>query len=266
MSITDQIEGLHSSDEANYCAISAAFREERALINELASVYDSCVEALRPALKDDAHFVAFNFICGLGRKHLLLGAMSLFRAHSMQMFRETRAAMEAAGMAFCAMKHKDMLKILLDDVGTPETREAVMKTFTQKRIFRKEKRVFRRLDNDYDYCSWRTHTNMAGFASHLTKEGGNRFNITTQDIQTEQAGTSIPLFLISLCLSHFHILTSVDETFDHLPVTDALEAFMVARETFEAKLMQIILKHRGTSIAAHMEDEQWLNAALDPDR
>ena len=182
------------------------------------------------------------------------------------MFRETRAAVEAAGLAFCTMKHKDMLQILLADVGTPETREAVKKPFTQKRIFPKDKRVFRRLGNDYDYCSCRAHSNMAGLASHLTKEGGNRFNIVTQDIQTEQAVTLIPLFLISLWFSHLHILTSVDESFEHLPVTHELEAFMVARETCEAKLMHVVMKHRGASIVQSMQDEKWLAAALDPQR
>jgi hypothetical protein len=107
---------------------------------------------------------------------------------------------------------------------------------------------------------------MAAVASHLEKGGKNRFNIVTQDIQTEQAATVIPIFLISLCFSHLHILISVDETFDHLPVTDELEAFRLARETFEAKLMQIVIKHRGASIAQRMQDEEWLKTALDPER
>jgi hypothetical protein len=264
--IIDQLAALHAHDETNYSGISSALPEEHALVNELSAVYDACVEMLRPALKDNAHFVAFNLICGMARKHLLLGALSLFRAHSIQMFRETRAAVEAGGIAFCAMKHKDMLKILIADVGTSETREAVRNTFTQKRIFPKNKRVFRRLNDDYDYCSWRAHTNMAGLASHLTKEGGNRFNITIQDIQPEQAGILIPLFLISLCFSHFHILTSVDETFSRMPLTDAQQAFIAARTVFEANLMNIVVKHRGKAIAAKMEDQEWLNAALDPER
>ena len=169
-------------------------------------------------------------------------------------------------MAYCAMKHKDMLNVLLADVGTPEMRDAVKKTFTQKRIFPKDKRVFRRLNDDYEYCSWRAHTNMAGLASHLQKSGGNRFNIITQDIQSEHAGMVIPLFLISLCFSHLHILISVDETFGHLPLPDELEAFRSARESFEAKLMPVVMKHRGTAIAEQMADEQWLKTALDPNR
>ncbi len=79
MNVTDQLAGLHDTDQENYDKISAAFPDERALINELLAVYDACASALRTPLKKEAHFVAFCFICGLCRKHLLLGVVQASR-------------------------------------------------------------------------------------------------------------------------------------------------------------------------------------------
>jgi hypothetical protein len=141
----DFIDDLRVKDEENFANIAGMFATEVALCNELLELYDICAAALRPHLKDTAHRLGASFACGLARNHLVRGALSLCRAHAAPMFRETRSAAEAAGIAFCIVKHKDMLKVLLDDVGTPETREAVRKTFTQRRIFPKDKRVFRRL-------------------------------------------------------------------------------------------------------------------------
>jgi hypothetical protein len=62
--------------------------------------------------------------------------------------------------------------IFLDDLGTPRTREVVRKTFTQERILPKNKKAFRQLSDDYDYCSWRAHTKIATFVVHLGKTGG----------------------------------------------------------------------------------------------
>jgi hypothetical protein len=97
-----------------------------------------------------------------------------------------------------------------------------------------------------------------------TPEGGPALQV--QDIVAATAATDIPMFFISLALSHLHVLTSVDETFDHIPVTEKLEDFMAARDVFTEKLMQVIWKHRGSAIAEKAEDEEWLQNALNSDR
>jgi hypothetical protein len=125
--------------------------------------------------------------------------------------------------------------------------------------------VFRQLSDDYDYCSWRAHTNAASFFMHLGKTEGGLAAFQTQDTRSETAGTEIPIFFISLCLSHLHVLTPVDETFDHIDVTDKIEQFMVARESFTQKLLPVIWKHRAASIAKKAEDEDWLKKVLDDD-
>jgi hypothetical protein len=259
------IDDLKTKDDENYAQISIIFKTEIDLINDLVDLYELCGIALKPHLKDVGARIAGALVFGMGRNHLVRGTLSLSRAHAAPMFRETRSAVEAAGMACCVMKHDDMRDVLLADVGTRETRAAMKKTFTQKRIFPKEKKVFRQLRSDYDYCSWRAHTNMASFMTHIGRTDEGQAALQVQDIRSGTATGEVALYFMHLLLSHLHILTSVDESFDHFDVTEKLEEFMAARDAFTARLMEVIWKWRGRHILERMEDQEWLKSATEGD-
>jgi hypothetical protein len=137
----DFVDELRCLDEENYAKVAAAFPAELALCNDLVGVYDCFGPAMAPRLKDAGQRVGCGLITGIARNHLIRGTLSLCRAHAAPMFRETRGATEAAGIAFATVKHADMRATFLDDVGTPVTREAVRKTFTQKRISEEQEGV-----------------------------------------------------------------------------------------------------------------------------
>jgi len=84
---------------------------------------------------------------------------------------------------------------------------------------------------------------MATFVQHPGKKWEGITALQVQDLRAETAGTEIPP-----CLSHLHILTSVDEAFDHFDATDDLETFMCEQEAFTGRLMQVIWKHRASSM------------------
>jgi len=73
----------------------------------------------------------------LGRKHLALGTTSLFRLYSAQMYRESRSAVEGAGIARLIQIDADSYKVFIDDDGSKNARKKTRKAFSPAALFSK---------------------------------------------------------------------------------------------------------------------------------
>jgi len=69
------------------------------------------------------------------RKHLVLATTSLFRRYSSQAFRETRAAVETAGIAHAIRQDTECLQIFVDDQGSGASRAAARNRLKPGMIF-----------------------------------------------------------------------------------------------------------------------------------
>jgi len=144
------------------------------------------------------------------------------------MFRETRAAVEAAGIARAIQIDTRNFKAFSEDDGSEAASKLARSTFTSKLLFPFSISHFKLLFDFYDTASRLSHTNGLTFSRHLGRNaisGKTTFNY--QDIQKDNFERDLPHHLLWLCLAHIAILISVDVTFSG--VTADLGKFNQAR-------------------------------------
>jgi hypothetical protein len=160
-------------------------------------------------------------------KHLVLGALSLLRLHAAPACRETRSAVECAGIAYVIQKDPTKYRIFVNDTGENEkARKIARNTFKPKVIFPESEPRIRRLEQFYDDASMLSHTNKTTFIQHLTnmKPGGTKVTFNYQDITPEAVATLLPAMLLFVCKAHLGILLAANLVFEGIP-QDEVDCF-----------------------------------------
>jgi hypothetical protein len=151
--VKSPIDVLNEQDSKNYASIRRVFPNDTRLADDVLAAYDYCAEALQPHLETLADRIANALLTGICRHHLIRGATALFRVHAAQMFRETRSAVETAGIAYVVRRDPAMLNTFLEDDGREEQRRAAKNAFRPGNIFPKTEEVMRSLRSQYDLAS-----------------------------------------------------------------------------------------------------------------
>ena len=136
------------------------------------------------------------------------------RLYSAQMYRESRAAVEAAGIARLIVTDMDAFRTFSSDDGTAAAAKRARDTFKTGKLFPKDVPICKVLYDHYDLASRLSHTSGLTFLRHIVinpKQGQSLF--TYQDIHKEHLKRDVIQHLLWLCQAHVSILVSADETF-----------------------------------------------------
>jgi hypothetical protein len=156
-------------------------------------------------------------------KHLILGTLALLRLHSGQACRETRAAVESAGIAYVIQKNPEMYEIFLNDDGSDEAaRKRARNAFKTSVIFPANEPLIHQLLPFYDEASHLSHTNHMTFLQHVSsrKAGSQKVTFNYQDISPDSVQSMLPTMLFWLCLAHLFILQATNVVFKGLRKPD----------------------------------------------
>jgi hypothetical protein len=165
-------------DEQNQQAVRRGVGAASALPDDLVELYALHYRAIAAQLPDYPAEVAAGLYVAC-RKHLVLGTTSLFRRFSSQAFRETRAAIEAAGIAHAIRQNEESFRIFCEDLGSGESRKVARKHFTSTLLFAGQLVPFKDL---YDKASERSHTNRRTLGAHLNFSEGT---FSYQDVRDQ---------------------------------------------------------------------------------
>ena len=204
-----EVRDLTETDARNFEAVYASVGAAAVLPDDVAGLYKMHYIVIAPRLPDpQAQFAGALYVdC---RKHLVLGAISLFRRHSAQAFRETRAAVEAAGIAHAIRMDPENFRIFKDDKGSEESRRAAQNRFTSRRLFPPEIPELASLKRCYDKASELSHSNRRTLLPHLNLSQGI---FSYQDIRQEDIPLLVTNYLLWLCFAHLAILEAADVVF-----------------------------------------------------
>ena len=166
----------------------------------------------------------------LCRKHLVIGTLSLFRLHSMQCSRETRAAVEAAGIAHAIQTNPEMFAVFQQDDGSPASRKLVRQAFTSAKLFPPDTPMMDELKKFFHTASLLSHANVLTFGRHFAAgatPGTQTFSF--QDLPRRSIERDLPTFMFWMCLAHLSILVAADSVFPD--ITPSLRNFASDRAT-----------------------------------
>lgn len=238
--LRSELELLNEQDAYNFEHVREFLGHSASLPGDVASVYELLRTTNGPDHLPTSEARIANALFQLCRKHLTLGAMALFRVYSAQMFRETRAAVEAAGIAYAIQTRPDDFKIFQEN-GTPEARRRARKRFTSAVLFPTDIPELASLRTYYNNASDLSHTNRITFVRHFSRgEAANQAVFYYQDIRKTD-GDQIPHFLYWLCSAHVKILRSADLIF---PACANSEAFQRERRYATEKLVRFHQQHK----------------------
>jgi hypothetical protein len=211
------------------------------LPEDVAKLYTIHREAILPGVTAGPVGYAFGLYTAC-RKHLVLGSVSLFRLYSAQTFRETRAAIEAAGLAYAIQTDPESHRIFkADDGRDKEARKTARKYFTSSRLFPPDVPKLASLKILYDLNSTFSHTNWLTFIRHVDENATpGQFEFLYQDIKNHRLPRDLPRFLIGLCYAHVAILTAADVVFPFAH----LEGFKKERMYVFEKLQRFDAQHK----------------------
>jgi hypothetical protein len=230
-------------DKDNFENVSKAFGALSLLPDDVEKLYIQFHETIGPHLiTPKARTAGVLFV--LCRKHLTLGALSLFRLYSAQMYRESRAAIEAAGIARLIQVDPAAFKVFNEDDLSEEARKKSRKTFAPAKLFPKDKPQMHVLSDFYDTASRLSHTSGVTFVRHLTQPSGGTAQFSYQDIIATNVPHEFPIHLLSLCQTHLTILTAADEIFADIKAD--MEHFRREREVVFQRMARFFVKYRNT--------------------
>jgi hypothetical protein len=204
-----EIDVVNDQDIHNFVQTRKLLRHSIQLPEDLVKGYE-ILNACNGDLPTPALRTA-NALFILCRQHLTVGTISLLRLYGGQMFKETRSAVEAAGLAYLIQQSEEDFQAFREDSGPAERRRA-RKRFTSARLFPDTIPQMVALKQTYDRASSLSHTNRMTFIRHIHTEGGKFYY---QDIQQAEAAR-IPSFLYWLCNVHLAILSAAEIVFPHL--------------------------------------------------
>jgi hypothetical protein len=227
------VEGM---DRDNFSGISRECAEAVRFADGVHGLYVMHSDAIDPYLVTVQHkaAAALFIVC---RKHLVLGALSLMRLYSAQMYRESRAAVEAAGVARLIVNDMAAFRIFSSDDGTPAAAKKARETFKTKILFPQTVPILKTLYDHYDLASRLSHTSGLTFLRHIVTnpEPGSAL-FTYQDIHKDHLKRDVVQHFLWLCMAHLSILISADDTFGS--VKARLEEFRRGRAALFSRLAQ----------------------------
>ena len=206
------ISEVNELDKANFENVSKGFGALALLPDDVEKLYVQFHEAIGPhLLTPEARTAGALFV--LCRKHLTLGALSLFRLYSAQTYRESRAAIEAAGIARLIQVDPAAFKVFSEDDGSEAARRKGRKTFAPAILFPEGNPQMQLLSDFYDTASRLSHTSGMTFVRHLTQPSGGTARFSYQDIAVNNVPHEFPMHLLTLCQTHLSILMAADGIF-----------------------------------------------------
>jgi hypothetical protein len=237
-------------DAENYQQVVGFLDYAALLPDDLAKLYEIHRQAITPHLTTSPARVAAGLYV-LCLKHLVLGVTSLFRLYSAPAWRETRAAVEAAGIAHAIQTAPAHFKVFSEDDGSERARRLARNTFKSDVIFPQDVPVLRALKVFYDVASQLSHTNSITFIQHINSTGtAGQQQFAFQDIPREAMASRLPKLVFWTCQAHLAILTAADQVFSGLPAD--LDAFKKERAYIFGKLSRFNEKHN-SSLAVPLE-------------
>lgn len=215
---------------AKDCAQVAQFADQ---VHQLYVLHSDAIDPHLIAVQHKAAAALF-IVC---RKHLVLGALSLMRLYSAQMYRESRAAVEAAGIARLIVNDMAAFRIFSSDDGTQAATKKARDTFKTKVLFPNSVPILKTLYDHYDIASRLSHTSGLTFLRHIVTnpEPGSAL-FTYQDIHKDHLKRDVVQHFLWLCMAHLSILISADDTFGS--VKAGLEEFRRGRAALFSRLVQ----------------------------
>jgi hypothetical protein len=223
-------------DEQNRKAVYARIGAAVELPDDLAGLYTLHYTAIESQLPDYPAQIAGALYVAC-RKHLVLGITSLFRRYSSQAFRETRAAVEAAGVANDIRRDEESFRIFRED-RDEESRKIARQRFTPAKIFAGE---LKQLRHYYDKASELSHTNRRTFAPHLNLSQGT---FSYQDVSGDDIPKLITNYLIWICTAHLTILEMADLVFPEAE-GEVVTKFKAERRALGERVYRFNLQNEG---------------------
>ncbi len=236
------ISALNELDKANFDSASNGFRALALLPDDVEKLYVQHYATIGPHLvTPEARTAGALFV--LCRKHLALGATSLFRLYSAQMYRESRAAVEAAGIARLIQTDPAALKVFADDDGSETARRKARKTFAPGVLFPKDNPQMHLLSDFYDTASRLSHTSGLTFVRHLTQTAtAGTASFSYQDITFNNIPREFPMHLLTLCQTHLGILVAADGIF--VDIKANVEPFRKERAAVFERMVRFFEVHK----------------------
>ncbi|NDJ12303.1 MAG: hypothetical protein EBY17_14085 [Acidobacteriia bacterium] len=209
---------VNAFDAHNFDQLKEHLNSSALLPDDVVNLYTIHHEAISPLLNTSrARNAAALFV--LCQKHLVLGTISLFRLYSAQMFRETRAAVEAAGIAHLIQTDAKSFEVFSQDDGSEAARKLARKTFTSRALYPSSIPQLALLSDFYDTASMLSHTSGITFVRHLSAgQTVGQMKFGYQDIQRENISRELPKQMFWLCNAHLAILMAADVVFAGLDV------------------------------------------------
>ena len=230
------IQAQFEADEQNCKAVYASVGAAGTLPDEVVSLYERQYASIARELPNYAAEVAAGLYVAC-RKHLVLGIASLFRRYSAQAFRETRAAVEAAGIAGAIRRDEESFRIFRED-RDEASRKAARKRFKPATLFVGE---MTRLQTYYDKASELSHTNRRTFGPHV--DFGEK-TFSYQDLRDQDIPRLAINYLIWICAAHLTILEMADFVFPDAR-GDLATRFRAERQYLGEKICRFDLQNRG---------------------
>jgi hypothetical protein len=226
-----QILAQFETDEKNRTVVYKRVGAAVNLPDDVAELYEVQRIAMATQLPDAAAEIAAALFVTC-RKHLILGMTALFRCFSSQAFRETRGAIEAAGIAGLIRQSEEAFRLFRED-NDAVSRKAARKYFTSGNMFVGELAGLKKL---YDDASERSHTNRRSLVRNIRlPQAGFSF----QDIRNEDIPHLFKNHLIWICGAHIKILEAADTVFPE-GKGELIDKFLKERQRIGEKIWRFM--------------------------
>jgi hypothetical protein len=238
------ISALFETDERNRKTAYASVGAAAALPDDVVALYAMQYKALRAHLPDQPAQIAgilYVSCC----KHFSLGVTSLFRRYASLAFRETRTAVEAAGIAYAIRQDPETFRIFREDRGRGESRKAARNRFKPAKLFTGKLEPLRAA---YDRASELSHTNRRTFSPHLNLKE-NSFSYAYQDVSQKDIPKLLINYLLWICKTHLEILESADFVFTDVE-NEKTEKFKAERTYVAQRIVRFSLQNEGKYVGS----------------
>ena len=169
---------IKDHDEQNYRLVREGIGDAAYFPDAVLGIYAGQHELLVQHLQSNQEKHAGALLFGLCVKHLVTGANNLFRGQAGVMYRETRGAVETAGLAYRVLNDTKAFEVYLADHEHDKTaRQAFREQTRSKQLFpNTAPAIVQKLGEHYNHASQKAHTNRMNFLRNIgySKERGTR--------------------------------------------------------------------------------------------
>lgn len=239
-----KLDSLRQADEANFTFLANRFSNEIRIIEDLSVCYDKLAEGFSgDYIRSPAQDIAGLIVCGHCGSRLIVATACLMRRYASSMYRETRSAIEGAGISHAIQESREMLDIYMEDEKYKgQRKKAPRHVFKPETIFPNNIPALKQLGDEYNLASARGHMNITTVAFHLArsqKPAHTRMN--AQDIQDNHLDHHFILHLLWLGFAHLDIFNVVDLIFPDHPLSAEIKR---ERDYIGGKLARFNQKHK----------------------